>query len=466
MWYEPNYDENNFVWSNTFELSYEAYQRSLKQLEANIKGLDYSSTITSLNYSLLNLWLELELNVIKFEILHGDLKGNALYAFYNTIDFRGWAKKFRQYSESLPFKDECNYIEDESYLQSHDGIRFTPRHFEADNAIFMSFQDTINNKRKWFNSEEQKKLTIISKKVLPGLVEARKHLDSVTLHCIIEKMLVHLSDLLDAIHRIITAPDIVSLEALYVLFRGGNKTEKEIDSKVEAYIESIKDDPKYAHLIETEMFKLQSERISRYCSEVEWNNLFSWDNDECSPIYGNIGQLIHKYRDYENRIEIGKDIVELARYWMHYNWELTKYNIKHAEHWMKKREREKRERLLTEKAANSIVLITDKELHCQFVELIKDGICKLITQKPQWDYLRFLCIYHHLIQKCSRDAFARFLVAHMPLLGSTKTLANSISKHNISGRDDATRYKQVISNPVGKAINDLLVPIVNANTSL
>lgn len=464
MWYDPNYDENNFIYATDYEMSYEAYQKSLERLEACIKGLDYSSTITSLNYSLLNLWLELELNISKFETLHGDLKRNALYAFYNTIDFRGWSKKFRQYSETLPFMDECDYTEDESYLHSQDGIRFTPRNFEADKAIFKRFKDTINNKRNWFNAEEKKELTKISNKVLPGLAEVRKHLDSVPLHCVIEKMLVHFSDLLDAIHRIIIAPDIVSLEALYVLFKGGDKTEKEIDAKVTAYVASIKDNPQFVHLIETEMSKLQRERISRYCNEEEWHNLFSWDDDECQPIYGNIGQLIHKYYDYENRIEIGKDIVELTYYWMQYNWELMEYNIKHEEHWYEKREREKREQLLTEKAVNSIVLITNKELHCQFVELIKDGICKLITQKPQWDYLRYLCIHHHLIQKCSRDNYARFLVSHMPQLGSPTTLANSISKHYISGRDDATRYKQVIADPVGKALDDLLAPIVKANT--
>lgn len=464
MWHDPNYDENNFVWSDTYEMSYEAYQRSLEKFEANIKGLDHSSTITSLNFSFFNLWLELELNISKFETLHSDLKRNALYAFYSSIDFRGWAKKFRQYSQQLPEKDECAYIEDESYLLSHDDIRFTPRHFEADRAIFKRFQDTIKNKRNWFPTEEQKVLTKLSKKVLPNLVEVRKVLDSEQLHCILERMLEHFSDLLDAIYRTITMPDIFSLEALYVLFRGGNKTEKEIDAKVEAYIESIKKNPRFVHLIETEMSQLQRERISRYCSEEEWHNMFNWDDDECSPIYGNIGQLIHKYRDYENRIEIGKDIVELARYWMLYNWELTAYNIKHEEHWMVKRERDKRERLLTEKAVNSIVLITDKELHCQFIELIKDGVCKIITQKPQWDYLRFLCIHHHLIQKCSRDTFARFLVAHMPQLGSPKTLANSISKHSISGRDDATRYKQVISDSVGKTIDDLLASIVKANS--
>ena len=280
MWHDPNYDENNFVWSDTYEMSYEAYQRSLEKLEANIKGLDHSSTITSLNFSFFNLWLELELNISKFETLHSDLKRNALYAFYSSIDFRGWAKKFRQYSQQLPEKDECAYIEDESYLLSHDGIRFTPRHFEADRVIFKRFQDTIKNKRNWFYSEEQKVLTKLSKKVLPNLVEVRKNLDSEQLHCVLERMLEHFSDLLDAIHRIITMPDIVSLEALYVLFRGGNKTEKEIDAKVEAYIESIKNNPRFVHLIETEMPQLQRERISRRSIRL----LELGKNADCTPV--------------------------------------------------------------------------------------------------------------------------------------------------------------------------------------
>lgn len=451
--------------ADEYKRNFDNYECSLKKIESYIQDLNLCTTQTSLNFSIISLWLEIEFFTTKLRVLHDELKYNTFYAFCCDINFREWAKKMHQYSEHIHIYYPEGRISDEMYLQPLGSIPhayITPTNNIADDDTFSFLQDSMRPYGRSSNMRDFIALRQLSTDLLPVLSKFRESCDSDQLRRGIKSRLEVFCDDLDGIYLMITSPSLDSLGSVYYCFEADND---EIAKEIDAFVETNKSRVSFVRLASERMKKLLEKQISKYCNKDQWHDLFDWSDNDCQPDYERLGEFIFGIRNDPDRIEKAKDIVRLVEYWLHYNWAIMTYE--------ENRKAENDGKDIGDISDMGIpadlmkyILIQGREKLIKFANLVKGEAIKLRDEYGKedfWDYFYFTCVHFKFIRikpykmKCSRAKFAEIL--SWLLYGSAKEAKNinySMEKSGLQASNPENAIRHALKSEVGKNLKNLI----------
>ena len=433
--------------------------KSLQKLEKCFIGVKESSSITSYNFALIHLWLELTSTLMRFKKLQNKYYKDVLSVYFNTIDFKAWGIKVRRFCNNLPDHAPDDTVD--LRFEIEEGVLY-PKNSDADEYIFNRFEDYIRYGNMSMDDELRKEIESQSNTFLPKIMDLRQVMGTSQLKQAVCSFLLFLSDLLMKIERDYNHPDYNAFEKLCKIFLleynafcySNNHLLYPIPSNI-----SI-DMPK-SELMDN-INDIHDKLVSSgNCSEEQWDQLF--EQDSCAPNNGIVGELIFNQRKKEDRIQRAFDIIYNVNLCVLYK---AAYSGQASLQMIKDRIAQEKNIGIPEELRN--IMFIDDEAFEKFKEIVIIEMPKYTdSQKSNWDILCYLCQYHRIIKPRMRTKFSELLVAISPNLGPAQALCSNMEKCTVTPSrtmDDEKGYKKVLKDPVGQEIDKLLQQLTNKNS--
>ena len=433
--------------------------KTLQKLEKCFIGVKESSSITSYNFALIHLWLELTSTLMRFKELQNKYAKDILSVYFNTIDFKAWGIKVRRFCNNLPEYAPNDTVD--LRFEIEEGELY-PKNSDADEYVINQFKDYIRYGNSSMEDELRKEIESQSETLFPKIMELRQVMDASQLKKAVSGFLLFLSDLLMKIDRDYNHPDYNAFEKLCKIFL--------LEYNAFCYSNNHLLYP-IPNNISIEMSKRElMDNINEIhdklvgngnCNEEQWDQLF--EQDSCAPNNGIVGELIFNQRKKEDRIQRAFDIIYSVNLCVLYK---AAYSGQASLQMIQDRIAQEKNIGIPEELRN--IMYIDDEAFEIFKEIVIIEMPKYTeNQKSNWDILCFLCQYHKLIKPRMRTKFSELLVAISPNLGSARALCSNMEKSDIrrdSKSDEEKEYKKIVKDPIGQEIDKLLQQLTNKNS--
>lgn len=450
-------------WFSAEKIACENYcndcNKLLHKLEKCFLGVKESSSITSYNFALIHLWLELTLNLMIFKKLQNKYAKDVLSVYFNTIDFKAWGIKVRRFSNTLPDFAPNNTIDLPFEIKK--GILY-PKNSDADEYIINQFEVYIRYGNSSMDDELREEMELQSETLFPQIMDLHQAMDTSQLKKAVSAFLLFLSDLLMKIERDYNHPDYNTFEKLCKVFIQGYHAFCHSNNHFfYPILSNISIDMPKRELMDN-INEIHDKLVGNgNCNEEQWDQLF--EQDSCAPNNGIVGELIFNQRKKEDRIQRAFDIIN----------SVNLCAINKAAYSGQASLQIINDRIAQEKNSGipnelrNIMYINDEAFE-KFKKVVLINMPKYTdNKKSNWDILCYLCEHHGIIKSRMRTKFSELLVAISPSLGSAKTLCSNMEKSDIR-RDPKTdkelEYKKIIKGPIGQEIDKLLLQLINKNS--
>lgn len=435
------------------------YNKTLQKLEKCFLGVKESSSITSYNFALIHLWLELTSTLIRFKKLQNKYAQDILSVYFNRIDFKAWGIKVRSFCNNLSDYDPNDTVDFRFEIEEGE---LYPKNSDADKYVINQFKDYIRYGNSSMEDKLRNELKSLSESLFPKIMDLRQAMDTSQLKEVVKSFLLFLSDLLMKIERDYNHPDYNAFEQLCKIFL--------LEYNAFCYSNNHLYYPKPSKLsidmpkgeLMDNINEIRDKLVSNgNCSEEQWNQLF--EQDSCEPNNGIVGELIFNLRKKEDRIQRAFDIIYSVNLCVLYK---AAYSGQVSLQMINDRIAQEKNSGIFDELRN--IMNIDDEAFEKFKKIVMIEMPKYTeNQKSNWDILYFLCQYHKFIKPRMRTKFSELLVAISPNLGSARTLRSNMEKCNVtpsSSIDDEKRYKKVLEDVVAQRIDKLLQQLINKNS--
>ncbi len=433
--------------------------KALQKLEKCLIGVKESSSITSYNFALIHLWLELTSTLMIFKELQNKYDQDVLYVYFNTINFRAWGIKVRGFSNTLP-----EYAPNDTVdlpFEIGEGVLY-PKNIDADEFVINQFKNYIRYGNTSMEEGLRKEWESLSESLLPMILNLRQAMDSSKLKKTVNSFLLFLSDLLMRIDRDYNHPDFNVFEKLCNIFCLEYDTFCSSNNHLYYPLPSnISVDMSKRELMDN-INEIHDKLVGKgICSEEQWNQLFV--QASCTPNNGIVGELIFNQRKKEDRIQRAFDIIHSVKLCVLFR---AAYSGQASLQMIKDRIDQEKNSGIPNELRN--IMYIDDEAFEKFKKIVLIDMPKYTdSQKSNWDILCYLCQYHKIIMPRMRTKFSELLVAISPNLGSAQTLCSSMEKCDVTPSRhmvDENGYKMVLKAPAGQEIDKLLQLLKHSNS--